>query len=123
MKKTILSLIALLSIGLVMQAQTKATVPVKSSKAATGKMAVATTSTDKKVSSATEPVKKETAASKTKTTTAVNTKAVAATTATGPVKKDGTPDMRFKANKEKATGPVKKDGTPDKRYKANKVKN
>lgn len=35
-----------------------------------------------------------------------------------PMKKDGTPDKRFKANKETA-GPKKKDGTPDKRYKAN----
>jgi hypothetical protein len=35
------------------------------------------------------------------------------------VKKDGTPDKRFKANKDTA-GPKKKDGTPDKRYKANK---
>ena len=31
------------------------------------------------------------------------------------VKKDGTPDKRYKANKM-----LKKDGTPDKRYKANK---
>lgn len=39
-----------------------------------------------------------------------------------PVKKDGTADMRFKANKEaakKVAGPTKKDGTPDMRYKAN----
>jgi hypothetical protein len=31
------------------------------------------------------------------------------------LKKDGTPDKRYKANKM-----LKKDGTPDKRYKANK---
>lgn len=41
-----------------------------------------------------------------------------------PKKKDGTPDMRYKASKEaaaaKPAGPLKKDGTPDKRYKANK---
>lgn len=38
-----------------------------------------------------------------------------------PTKKDGTPDMRFKVNKEtKVAGPKKKDGTPDMRYKANK---
>ena len=38
------------------------------------------------------------------------------------MKKDGTPDMRRKENKEKkaAAGPMKKDGTPDMRYKANK---
>ncbi len=35
------------------------------------------------------------------------------------LKKDGTPDKRFKENKE-AKGPLKKDGTPDKRFKANK---
>ena len=45
--------------------------------------------------------------------------------ASGPTKKDGTPDMRYKENKdakaaEKPAGPTKKDGTPDKRYKANK---
>jgi len=38
------------------------------------------------------------------------------------LKKDGTPDMRYKANKEaaKKKGPLKKDGTPDMRYKKNK---
>jgi hypothetical protein len=38
------------------------------------------------------------------------------------LKKDGTPDMRFKENKEKAkpAGPTKKDGTADMRYKSNK---
>ena len=41
----------------------------------------------------------------------------------GKTKKDGTPDMRLKENKEAAkptAGPLKKDGTPDMRYKANK---
>lgn len=56
---------------------------------------------------------------------AAKAKAPAAKTAAAPVKKDGTPDMRFKTNKEaaKATapaGPLKKDGTPDMRHKANK---
>jgi hypothetical protein len=36
------------------------------------------------------------------------------------LKKDGTPDKRYKANAAVAAGPVKKDGTPDKRFKANK---
>jgi len=41
--------------------------------------------------------------------------------AKAPVKKDGTPDKRFKENKEaKPKVPVKKDGTPDKRFKENK---
>jgi len=44
-----------------------------------------------------------------------------APTAEAPLKKDGTPDKRFKATKNvEPAGPVKKDGTPDKRYKANK---
>ncbi|MDP9041115.1 MAG: hypothetical protein M3N30_03975 [Bacteroidota bacterium] len=42
-----------------------------------------------------------------------------------PTKKDGTPDMRYKSNKDaakKASAPthLKKDGTADKRYKENK---
>jgi len=45
--------------------------------------------------------------------------------AAGPTKKDGTPDMRYKANKDAAKTPAqhtKKDGTPDMRYKENKDK-
>ena len=41
------------------------------------------------------------------------------------MKKDGTPDMRMKANKEAKEapkGPLKKDGSADMRYKANKKK-
>lgn len=39
-----------------------------------------------------------------------------------PVKADGTPDMRYKANREadKKAPKLKKDGTPDMRYKRNK---
>ncbi|MFT4062039.1 MAG: hypothetical protein QM642_06750 [Edaphocola sp.] len=46
------------------------------------------------------------------TTTKTETK-----TTVSHVKKDGTPDKRFKDNKK-----LKKDGTPDKRFKANKTK-
>jgi hypothetical protein len=61
----------------------------------------------------------------TKTAKPVATPAAAkpAATATTPgLKKDGTPDKRFKnaATTTNAAGPLKKDGTPDKRYKANK---
>lgn len=56
-----------------------------------------------------------------KTTTAAKT---ATTPAVGPTKKDGTADMRYKANKTAAkpvpAGPTKKDGSADMRYKANK---
>jgi hypothetical protein len=51
------------------------------------------------------------------------TPATATTPAAGPKKADGTPDMRYKANKDAAKTPpqhLKKDGTPDKRYKENK---
>lgn len=56
----------------------------------------------------------------TSTKTHQTTKTVKApeTTATKPaakLKKDGTPDKRYKENKK-----LKKDGTPDKRYKENK---
>jgi hypothetical protein len=46
-------------------------------------------------------------------------------TASKSFKKDGTPDKRFKENKqnrETPAGPLKKDGTPDLRYKKNKAK-
>lgn len=62
---------------------------------------------------------KATSAQTSKTTKVVETKQTAA-----PLKKDGTPDKRFKANqaaKPAVAGPTKKDGTPDKRYKANKA--
>ncbi len=50
-------------------------------------------------------------------------KKTTATTAQGPTKKDGTPDKRYKANKEAAKPVhVKKDGTADKRFKENKTK-
>ncbi len=62
---------------------------------------------------------------KAKKPAATATSAKPATTTT-PTKKDGTPDMRYKSNKDAAkTAPAatvhtKKDGTPDKRYKENK---
>jgi hypothetical protein len=64
----------------------------------------------------------------TKATTVATTTPAAgakpATAAAGPTKKDGTPDMRYKANKDAAKTPpahLKKDGTPDKRFKENKT--
>ncbi len=122
MKKTILSLVALIGISFMMEAQTKTVTPVKPAKVATGKMSRVAKTTDKKSNAAQVGVKKETTIPAAKTNevpqkkTATSVKPVTA----GPVKKDGTTDMRFKANKEKVTGPMKKDGTPDKRYKANK---
>jgi hypothetical protein len=57
-------------------------------------------------------------------TAATATTAKPATTAAGPTKKDGTPDMRYKTNKDAAKAPpahLKADGTPDKRFKENKA--
>ena len=51
-------------------------------------------------------------------------KASSVTVASTHLKKDATPDKRFKENKAvaKSTTPLKKNGTPDLRYKANKKK-
>ena len=59
----------------------------------------------------------------TKAATTTAKPAAATTPAAGPKKADGTPDMRYKANKDAAKTPpqhLKKDGTPDKRFKENK---
>jgi len=73
-----------------------------------------------KAKTAVDAPKKDDKAAATKTDEKAATKTDAKTK--GPVKKDGTPDKRYKENKEPkaAAGPTKKDGTPDKRYKANK---
>ncbi|MEO7310705.1 MAG: hypothetical protein ABIX01_09915 [Chitinophagaceae bacterium] len=62
-----------------------------------------------------------------KTVTVVKPKAAPTekTVTAAKTKVDGTPDMRYKANKVAATpavaaGPIKKDGTPDKRFNSNK---
>ncbi|HEY1200202.1 MAG TPA: hypothetical protein VGE79_04430 [Niastella sp.] len=64
----------------------------------------------------TAPAKKDVAKKETK-------KAPAKDATAGPVKKDGTPDMRYKKNQAAADTTVKhkkKDGTADKRFKENK---
>ena len=43
-------------------------------------------------------------------------------TTTTHLKKDGTPDKRYKENKTPPPQHIKKDGTPDMRYKENKTK-
>lgn len=75
-----------------------------------------------KKSTATAPATTSAVSSKSTTSTQPGKKKV--TSHKRHLKKDGTPDKRFKENKAKATaGPAKKDGTPDMRYKANKKKN
>jgi hypothetical protein len=77
------------------------------------------------LSSAQTDKKASTTKSTTKAATPASATTAPATTApsTGPkLKKDGTPDKRYKENKaaKPAPGPTKKDGTPDMRNKANK---
>lgn len=79
-------------------------------------LAIAGTSMAQTPATAQKPAKAKTAATTAK-------KETTAATTVAPAKKDGTPDMRYKANKEAAKKPAvhtKKDGTPDKRYKENK---
>jgi len=82
--------------------------------ASTGIFAQAQPKKDAKENSKMTTVKKDT----------TKAKVVPMTKSGTPTKKDGTPDMRYKANKDAATpapaGPKKKDGTADMRYKANK---
>lgn len=59
-----------------------------------------------------KPLKKETRkAAKTE-----EVRQMSAAPEAAPLKKDGTPDKRYKASRK-----LKKDGTPDKRYKENKA--
>ncbi len=70
----------------------------------------------------TPPVKPKTVAKKEPKVVPPPPAPVAKVTPTGPaarIKKDGTPDKRFK-NVATGPGPKKKDGTPDMRYKVNK---
>lgn len=118
MKKVIIAAMALLFINASSFAQA---VPVSKTTAAPT-MTVVKKEVKKKDATKVVPIAKAT-----KATTAP--KAAATTTAVG-IKKDGTPDKRFKnanaktvaASTTTTSAPLKKDGTPDMRYKANKKK-
>jgi hypothetical protein len=110
MKKLVLSALALVgfvSFSIAQTAAKTATAPSKP-KMEVVKKAAPTTAAAKVVAA---PAAKTTAAPAAKPATV---------TAAAPLKKDGTPDKRFKANQTAPAGPLKKDGTPDKRYNANK---
>ena len=80
----------------------------------------AKTTTKAETKTTVEKKKESTAPAKAETKTAAKPAAEKKTNANGTVlKKDGTPDKRYK-DAPKSTGPMKKDGTPDKRYKENK---
>lgn len=108
MKKFLIAVVALVGWSIAGHAQTtaspKTTAPVTKVKVKTTQThAEKAVTLPAKATAATVPAKPQTAAG-------------------APKKADGTPDMRYKSNKEaaKATPKLKKDGTPDKRYKENK---
>ena len=106
MKKLVLALAFITGLTTVTVAQT--------TKPAAQKTTAAKATVAKTAPAAATPVKAAPAAATTKTAPAV-------TPASGNavvLKKDGTPDKRYK--NAAAAGPLKKDGTPDKRFKANK---
>ena len=100
MKRLLFIAMILLGLGTIGSAQTKQPTPKKVKVQQTTPK-----STVKSTTTATVTPANTTAAVKTKT----------------KMKKDGTPDKRYAANKT-MTAHVKKDGTPDKRYKENKKK-
>lgn len=73
-----------------------------------------------KVTPAPAPVKPAPATAKTATVVAKPKVTTTAAVTKVPLKKDGTPDKRYKVTSTATAGPVKKDGTPDKRFSANK---
>ena len=114
MKKLIIAVIAFTGFGVISFSQA-----VPAQKADASKMHVVKIKTTKKVGTKTVAI---TNASRAKTKTVVITKpsVVIKTNTTVPLKKDGTPDKRFKASTITVAGPQKKDGTPDMRYNVNK---
>jgi len=123
MKRVLIAILALVCFSAASFAQTVA--PLKKNEPAKTQVVKKTTdkNVDEKVHALNKPTKQATpAVAKTPATTksTVTTKTVAKTNATTPLKKDGTPDKRFKTNQDVAAGPLKKDGTADMRYKANK---
>lgn len=100
MKKIMLAIALVLSLTAVSFAQTKpeVTKKAKPSKAAAVKPATAPTASPAASSS------------------------MATSRNAAPVKKDGTPDKRYKANKDNTVVHKKKDGTADMRFKENKSK-
>jgi hypothetical protein len=116
MKKVLIALIALIGLNVSGMAQAAAA-PVKKAEDKMKTVPAKTTATPAKVVEMPKSLSKTPAAAEKPKVAAAQTPAVKPAAAS-PVtlKKDGTPDKRFKT----ATGPEKKDGTPDMRYKKNK---
>lgn len=114
MKKLIIAVIAFTGFTVIGFAQT-----VPAQKADASKMHVVKIKTTKKADTKTVAITNA-APAKTKTVVITKPAIVIKTNTTAPLKKDGTPDKRFKARSVTVAGPLKKDGTPDMRYKVNK---
>ncbi|WP_199117274.1 hypothetical protein [Pedobacter sp. ASV28] len=115
--KRVLSLIAIAAFGL---SSSFAQTAVTTAKQAPKKVATATKTEAKKAEVKAVETKNAAATATKKEVKKVETKATAANS---KLKADGSPDMRYKANKETkavVAGPKKKDGTADMRFKANK---
>jgi len=113
MKKLMIAAALMIGLASFSNAQQVAA-PKPTKKVVTTKPAVAASTPAEKKVIATKPVAAKPAVKATPATAASP-----ATPAQGVVlKKDGTPDKRYKA--AEAKGPLKKDGTPDLRYKTNK---
>lgn len=112
MKRLLIATLAILCISTAGFSQTTKTVTTTQSKPVVKKEVAQT------------QIKKATVTDKAPKTTMSTTATTTNTTTKTKMKKDGTPDKRFKENKTTAvtTAPKKKDGTPDMRYKANKKK-
>ena len=114
MKKLIIAIIAITGFTVMGFAQA-----VPAQKADASKMHVVKIKTPKKSDTKTVAITNGVPA-KTKTVVITKPAVIIKTNTTAPLKKDGTPDKRFKARSVTVAGPLKKDGTPDMSYKVNK---
>jgi hypothetical protein len=116
MKKILLSVFVLTGMAAGLSAQTNQSAARMTTKPAMVKPAVITP-VNKPVSTVKTTAMVKPASVKPVTTIKPATTGVKpmAVTTTAPLKKDGTPDKRFKASQK-----LKKDGTPDRRFKSNK---
>jgi hypothetical protein len=118
MKKVLLGIVAITGFTVASFAQTPA--PVKKNTTATPMQVVKKTIMQPQAKVA--PMPKPSVATAPAVKKEMKQPAVAKTNAAGPLKKDGSKDMRYKANKQ-PVAPVahlKKDGSKDMRYKENK---
>lgn len=126
MKKVLILALAIAGLSTAGLAQTKAPAKVneapkmkvvsKTETTKTGTKVVAMHKVEKKARPATHEIAKKPVIIKSTATTVKKE----TSTKVPMLKKDGTPDKRFKNHTAAVSTPLKKDGTPDKRFKSNK---